>query len=160
MMQHVGRRYVPHVNHAHRRTGTLWEGRFKASVIDGPRHLLTCHRYIELNPVRAGMVASPERHRWSSHRRNALGEADPTVRPHPLYLDLGRSDAEREAAYRELFSVGLDPDQADEVRASLQTGTPLGAERFRAEIERALKVKAGHSRRGRPRKHDKEAVRN
>ncbi len=124
-------------------------------MIDEPQYLLTCHRYIELNPVRAGMVVSPEQYRWSSHRRNALGEVDPTVRAHQLYLDLGGSDAEREAAWRELFSDGLAPDVVSEVRAFLQTGTPLGAERFRDEVERALKIKVGQSRRGRPERRKK-----
>jgi putative transposase len=156
MLQYVGRRYVPYINHTYHRTGTLWEGRFKASLIDGPGYLLACYRYIELNPVRAEMVESPEQYRWSSYRWNALGEADPVVQPHDLYLELSKDDVERRAAYRELFRGHLGTQVVSNIRAFLQTGTPLGNERFREEIERALKVKLGQSRRGRPRKRDED----
>jgi putative transposase len=91
LMQSLGRRYVRYVNDAHRRTGTLWEGRYRAAPIDSEAYLLACCRYIELNPMRARMVRSPRDYRWSSYRANALGAADPLVRPHALYLTLGRS---------------------------------------------------------------------
>ncbi len=84
LLQYVGRRYVAYVNHRYGRTGTLWEGRFKASVIDASEYLLRCYRYIELNPVRAGMVDSPRGYRWSSYRANAQGAADPAVSPHEV----------------------------------------------------------------------------
>ncbi len=151
MMQYVGRRYVPYVNRAHGRSGTLWEGRFKGAPIDGEAYLLACSRYIELNPVRAGMVARPADYRWSSYRANALGEADPLLSPHPLLLALADAPAARRRAYRALFRGQADGRQLDGIRSALQTGTPLGDARFRARIERRLDAKVGHDRRGRPR---------
>ncbi len=151
MMQHVGRRYVPYVNRAHGRSGTLWEGRFKGAPIDGEAYLLACSRYIELNPVRAGMVARPADYRWSSYRANALGEADPLLSPHPVYLALAGEPAARRRAYRALFRGQADGRQLDGIRSALQTGTPHGDARFRARIERRLDAKVGHDRRGRPR---------
>jgi len=151
VLQYVGRRYVPYVNHRYGRTGTLWEGRFKASVIDASEYLLRCYRYIELNPVRAGMVDSPRGYRWSSHRANAQGAADPAVSPHEVYLGLGKDAQTRRAAYRQWFRGHVEEQHIDEIRACLQTGTPLGNDRFRGDIERALKVKVGQASRGRPR---------
>ncbi len=156
MLQYVGRRYVPYINHTYGRTGTLWEGRFKASLVNAPEYLLTCYRYIELNPVRAEMVETPEQYRWSSYRSNALGEAVSVLRAHDLYLALGQGESERQLAYRELFRGYLEREDLAGIRACLQTGTPLGNDRFREEIEQALKVKVGHSCRGRPRKQEKK----
>ncbi len=95
LLQYVGRRYVPYVNHRYGRTGTLWEGRFKASVIDASEYLLRCYRYIELNPVRAGMVDAARGYRWSSYRANTQGAADPAVSPHEVYLGLGKDGRAR-----------------------------------------------------------------
>jgi putative transposase len=151
-LQALGRRFVPRINHAYARSGTLWEGRFKASPVQEDAYLLACYRYIELNPVRAGMVADPGGYPWSSYRANALGQPDPLLVPHPLYLALGATDAARQAAYRELFETGMEPATLKEIRACLQTGTPLGNDRFREQIERALGVKVGYAARGRPKK--------
>jgi putative transposase len=151
-LQALGRRFVPYINHSYQRTGTLWEGRFKASPVQNEDYLLTCYRYIELNPVRAGMVENPADYPCSSYRANALGEHAPLLRPHPVYLSLGASEAERQSAYRDLFANQLDPKTLRAVRSCLQTGTPLGNDRFRAQIEQALGVKVGYSSRGRPRK--------
>ena len=151
VMQYVGRRYVPYVNHTYRRSGTLWEGRFKASLIQAQAYLLACYRYIELNPVRAGMVKAPEDYTWSSYRSNAFAEEDPMLTPHPDYLALGRSEPARRAAYRQLFAT---PDQelVTQMRKCLQTGTPFGNDRFREKIEQTLGRKVGFSQRGRPKK--------
>ncbi len=130
---------------------TLWEGRFKGAPIDGEAYLLACSRHIERNPVRAGMVARPADYRWSSYRANALGEADPLLRPHPVYLALSDAPAARCGAYRALFRGQVDDRQLDAIRSALQTGTPLGDGRFRARIEHRLDAKVGHDRRGRPR---------
>jgi putative transposase len=92
LLQYAGRRYVPCINHTYGRSGTLWEGRFKASIVDASEYLLACYRYIELNPVRAGMVAAPKGYRWSSYRANAQGAADPVVSPHEMYLGLGADE--------------------------------------------------------------------
>jgi len=138
MMQALGRRYVCHVNRRYRRTGTLWEGRYRATAIDSEAYLLTCHRYIELNPVRARMTADAAGYRWSSHAANAAGAADPLVRPHPLYLALGTIAAARQPAYRALFDVALDDGFIAELRAATNGGWALGSERFQRQIATAL----------------------
>ena len=135
-MQALGRRYVRHINRTYRRTGTLWEGRYRATAIDSEAYLLSCQRYIELNPVRAGMTAAA--YRWSSHAANAAAAADPLVRPHPLYLALGATAAARQAAYRALFGVALDDGFVADLRAATNGGWALGGERFRREIAAAL----------------------
>ncbi|MEJ1471790.1 MAG: transposase [Candidatus Sedimenticola sp. (ex Thyasira tokunagai)] len=150
--QYVGRKYVPFFNHKYGCSGTLWEGRFKASSIDSDRYLLTCQRYIELNPVRANMVENPAEYRWSSYVANAYGKIDPLLTPHPLYLALGQDNEQCARCYRESFREVLDSSLIGEIEASVQTGTPLGNERFKADIERLLEVKVGQSRRGRPNK--------
>jgi putative transposase len=155
LLQYVGRRYVPYVNHKYGRTGTLWEGRFKASIVDASQYLLSCYRYIELNPVRAGMVDAPSGYRWSSYRANAQGVGDPVVSPHHMYLGLGEDDQTRRSAYRRLFRGHVGEQHLDEIRGCLQTGTPLGNDRFREGIEQALKVKVGHARRGRPKRRER-----
>jgi hypothetical protein len=114
----------------------------------------TGYRYIELNPVRVAMMASPTDYRWSSYKANALGEYDALIRPHPRYLELGTDEHERCQVYRALFRHPLDDEKFHELRSSLQTGTPLGTDRFREEIEKALKIKAGYARRERPRKQE------
>ena len=151
-LQALGRRFVPYINHCYRRTGTLWEGRFKASAVQAEDYLIACYRYIELNPVRAGMVQRPEDYPWSSYRANAQGARDPHITPHPLYLAYGTDAPERQVAYRKLFQSHLDPDVVRNLRACLQTGTPLGNDRFRARIEQSLGVRVGYSARGRPKK--------
>jgi putative transposase len=102
VMQSVGRRYVQYFNFTYQRTGTLWEGRYRATPIDTERYLLTCYRYIELNPIRAGIVDEPRNYRWSSHGCNAFGKADRLVTVHDQYAALGSTDSERQAAYRTL----------------------------------------------------------
>jgi putative transposase len=143
----LGRRYVQYINRHYRRTGTLWDSRYKSSLIQADTHLLLCQRYIELNPVRAAMVADPAQYRWSSYRSNALGAADELLTPHPAYLALGAAAAERHAAYRALFRAQLDDDAIAELRLALDQNQPLGDARFLAQIGRAL----GERRRARPR---------
>jgi putative transposase len=150
MMQYVGRRYVPYINATYGTSGSIWEGRYKASMIHDEEYLLTCMRYIELNPVRAGMVKSPGAYRWSSYRVNGQGARTDILQPHPLYLQLGSSAKQRLEAYRELFKVHIDSDQLEDIRAAWQTGTPLGNDYFREKIETKLKCKVGQARRGRP----------
>ncbi len=98
MMQALGRRYVYYVNKTYRRTGTLWEGRFKSSLIDSDRYLLTCMRYIELNPIRANMVMHPGEYKWSSYHINAQGSISNMISPHPLYDELGADEESRQTA--------------------------------------------------------------
>ncbi len=154
--QSVGRKYVPYFNHKYGKSGTLWEGRFKASSIDSEDYLLACYRYIEMNPVRAGMVSGCKHYLWSSHLANAYGEQDELLTPHPLYLRLGGTKKVRQMRYQDLFREEIDSTLLYEIRHSAQTGTPLGKKKFKDEIEALLQVKIGYSRQGRPRKIKKE----
>jgi len=156
MMQYVGRRYVPYINQTYGRSGTLWEGRYKSSLIDAGNYFLACSRYIEMNPVRADMVVHPRDYGWSSYACNAEGKVDKLVQPHALYTALGNSDAFRKKAYQGLFQAHVDDKELTDIRASWQTGTPLGTDRFREEIEAVLGKKVGYHKRGRPVKSDKE----
>jgi len=152
MMQYIGRRYVPYINNAYGTSGSLWEGRYKASLIHDDEYLLTCMRYIELNPVRANMVRSPVHYRWSSYGHNGQGNENALITPHPLYRALGRSSSDRLDAYRDLPRAHLDPDVLHDIRAAWQTGTPLGNDAFRQKVEAKLQRKLGQARRGRPSK--------
>lgn len=150
LSQAIGRKYVPYFNHKYGKSGTLWEGRFKASSIDSEFYLLACYRYIELNPVRAGMVTESGEYAWSSYHSNAKGDTDLTVTPHSVYLRLGKTKAQRQAAYQKLVTDDLSDSLISEIQQTTQTGTPLGSEKFRSEIEKLLGVKTGYSKRGRP----------
>ena len=119
MMQALGRCYVRYFNDRYRRTGTLWEGSFRSKPIASDEHLLSCYRYIELNPVSAKLVGDPRAYEWSSFHANADGRHDPIVQPHPLYLALGAGPEDRRSSYRELFTRELVPD----VIAALRAGT-------------------------------------
>lgn len=152
MIQYIGRHYVAYVNKEYGRTGTLWEGRHKGSVISSAEYFLACSRYIELNPVRAGMVAHPRDYKWSSYRGNALSHEDALLTQHTLCRALGVDASERQRNYRELFRSALGPEQVHDIRMSVQTGTPLGNERFKQQIERRLRQRVGQARRGRPKK--------
>ena len=152
VMQSVGRRYVQYVNYLYQRSGTLWEGRYKASLVDSERYLLTCYRYIELNPVRANMVAEPADYRWSSYRAHALGRVDNLIIDHAGYTALGESAAARCAVYRSHFEHVLDKDILSAIRSTLNECRVLGDERFKDQIEAALNRSVRAGQRGRPRK--------
>ena len=152
MMQYVGRYYVPYINYNYGTSGTLWEGRYKSSMIHDVEYLLLCMRYIELNPVRANMVKLPSAYRWSSYGKNGLGRESALIQPHSLYEALGSTKAQQNEAYRALFKAHLDENDLKDMRASWQTGTPLGNDYFRTKIEAKLKCKVGQARRGRPKK--------
>lgn len=154
LMQRTGQRYVRTINRQYRRTGTLWEGRYKAGLIDTEGYLLTCMRYIELNPVRAGMVANPGQFAWSSYPCNGDGKADGLVTPHPLYLQLGRDKAARCRAYRKLFDTHLDPETLCAIRHTTQQELVLGSGPFKRQVERMLKRQTEARPRGRPRAKD------
>ena len=151
MMQYVGRYYVPYVNHTYGRSGTLWEGRYKASLVDEDDYLLICMRYIELNPVRAGMVDHPGDYRWTSFHTNAGPDNDRLITPHFSFMELGETAVERKACYRNLFKVRVDDAMLSGIRSAWQTGTPLGNDRFREEIGQVLQKTVGYDHRGRPR---------
>jgi len=150
VMQSLGRRYVQYINQQFRRSGTLWEGRHKASLVQAEQYLLACYRYVELNPVRADMVEHPGHYRWSSYPVNALGMPDKRLIPHPVYEALGQTMTQRQHAYRELFRVVLDKDVVHAIRTAARFSMPLGNHRFKTEIEMALNRKLGFARRGRP----------
>jgi REP-associated tyrosine transposase len=150
LMQSIGRRYVQYVNRFYRRSGTLWEGRFKASLVNAEEYLLLCYRYIELNPVRAGMAQDPGDYVWSSYRWHGLGEANALIKDHALYMALGPNKSSRQQAYRALFRAQLDDAALTEIRQSTQQGLPLGGERFREEVATVLGRRLGQERRGRP----------
>lgn len=126
VMQSVGRRYVQHFNRRQRRTGGLWEGRYRATLIDTDRYLLTCYRYVELNPVRAGMVSYPAQYSWSSYRCNALGHEDSLVTMHDSFSALGTDERSRRLAYRQLFRTDLDEETIAEIRAATNNAWALG----------------------------------
>lgn len=152
MMQSIGRRYVRHVNAVHKRTGTLWEGRFKSSLVDTDLYLLTCYRYIELNPVRASLVDTPAAYRWSSYAYNALGRKDDVLSPHERYMALGRASAGRCSAYLRLFPKAINDDELVAIRNHVNQGKVLGAPGFQEKVERSLGCRARLSKQGRPKK--------
>ena len=151
VMQSVGRRYVQYINTTYQRTGTLWEGRHKASLVQAEQYLLTCYRYIELNPVAANMVTHPAEYPWSSYAHHALGKPNRLIHDHVLYEHLGQTSTERQYAYSELFRYALDTKDIHAIRTSTRYETPLGNERFKVQIETALGRKFKHTTRGRPR---------
>jgi putative transposase len=149
-LQSVGRRYVQYFNYTHRRSGTLWEGRYRATLVDAERYLLTCMRYIEMNPVRAAMVEHPADYQWSSYRTNALGHPNNLVTAHELYRRLDRSDEQRQSAYRQLFRSQIPKGDLEAIRRSTHKAWVLGNDRFRAKIERIAGRRASPLPKGRP----------
>ena len=150
LMKHLGQRYVQYINRSYRRSGTLWEGRFRSCLTQSEEYVLACYRYIELNPVRAAMVEKPEQYRWSSHRANGAGTVDRLVTPHTEYLKLGRTDNERCRAYLALFKAHLDTPRLNQIRQATNGNYALGNARFKVEIEQALKRRATPRKGGRP----------
>ena len=150
LMKALGQRYVQYVNRTYRRSGTLWEGRFRSCLTQEDSYLLACQRYIELNPVRADMVEHPAEYRWSSYRGNAQGETDALLKPHALYLALGRDEASRAVAYRELFRYELEPGLVNEIRRATNGNYALGSEAFAAQVAVALGRRATPGKSGRP----------
>lgn len=150
VVRDVGRDYVRLFNKTHNRSGTLWEGRFKSSLVDADSYCLACYRYIELNPVRAGMVRHPAHYRWSSYRANAEGESSRLLTPHPAWHALGTSVDACHQAYRGLFSSTLDPQKVEALRYGLRKGLPTGRDGFKSQIEQSLSVRLGDRRIGRP----------
>jgi putative transposase len=133
MMQRLGQRYVQYFNRRHGRTGTLWEGRFRSSLVQDERYFLICHRYIELNPVRAQMVDRPADYRWSSYRANAFGHDNPLITPHPLYSSLGAIPFACRMAYQGLFDDVLSAELVDEIRHASNRNRRLGADPGRGQ---------------------------
>lgn len=155
MMQSLGRNYVQYFNYHYKRTGTLWEGRYKASLIDSDQYLLTCMRYIELNPVRAkNMAAHPSKYRWSSYAFNATGAENSSLTPHLEYTHLGTTDIERQMAYRALFKAQIPDQSLKEIRDSINRCNTLGSESFIRKIAKQINRPARTGKHGGDRKSD------
>ena len=158
MMQALGRRYVSHINKTYKRTGTLWEGRYKSCLIDSDQYLLTCMRYIELNPVRATMVSHPGDYKWSSYHKNAQGQDNKLIETHPLYTKLGLTAAEQQYAYRDLFRLYIDDASIHEIRNALNHEVVLGRNYFKDKIEEMTKRQSRINKPGRPRVEDEQGL--
>ncbi len=153
-LQSVGRRYVQYFNYTYQRTGTLWEGRYRATVVDSEHYLLKLMHYIDMNPVRAGLVTRPRAHAWSSFRRYADGDAGVNsswLEPHQQYLALAATNEERQAAYRQLHKIITPDHDLATIRDATNKGWALGGERFAAQIETLSARRAVSKGRGRPR---------
>lgn len=150
MMQAVGRRYVRYFNDVHGRSGTLWEGRYKSTLIETERYLLACMAYIDLNPVRAGMVGQARDYPWSSYGHYAGLRADRLVTPHALYWGLGNTPFAREAAYARLVQDGIAPEQRQALTDSMLRGWALGDPGFLAELQKQTPRRLSKARPGRP----------
>ena len=149
-MKVVGSRYAYHINQTYDRTGTLWEGRHRSSLIDSSSYLLSCYRYVELNPVRAGMVSAPEQYKWSSYGVNAWGDESWIVY-HDEYLGLGKDKEARCVAYRKFVQSDCVQGDVDLIRRAAHYCQPVGDDYFCRQIEEKYGLKAGYKKRGRPR---------
>ncbi len=152
VMKQVGSRYAQYFNKKYGRTGPLWEGRHKSSLIQAEKYLLTCYRYIELNPVRANMVASPEEYKWTSYHANAWGDMSGWLLPHEEYNRLGRDTQERCFFYRELFRCQVGSDDLHRIRKAAHYCQPIGDDCFAQKISQKYGITLGQMARGRPRK--------
>lgn len=157
-MSRLGQRYVPAFNRKHGRTGTLWEGRFKSCLVDSEQYLLAVYRYIELNPVRAAMVATPQDYSWSSVHGNTGAVSDGLITPHAAWLTLGSTVEGRCGAYRQWLQAGMDAEDEAAIRAHMQQERALGSPRFQAMVEKTLNRPVKCRPRGRPRADTAVAV--
>lgn len=150
VMKQLGQRYVQYINRTYRRSGTLWEGRFRSCIVGEEDYFLACHRYIELNPVRAAMVDHPADYPWSSYRCNGQGQSDPLISSHPLYRQLGARSQQRQQAYRELFRYQIEPGLIEQIRKASNGGYVLGTERFQQQIAKTVGQRTWRGKPGRP----------
>ncbi len=141
VMQSLGRRYVQFINSKYLRYGTLWESRHKSSLVDADSYLLSCYRYIELNPVRAKMVGHPREFRWSSYSRNAEGAPNDLINEHSVYESLGPNPECRQLTYRTLLETSLSRGELRDIRLAAHASRPLGNDRFRKTIEQNMSRK-------------------
>lgn len=138
LLQYLGRLYVRHFNYAYARSGTLFEGRFRSSLVQQDQYFLSCLRYIELNPVRAGMVTDPGKYHWSSYRAHGHGVRASMWTPHATYLSLGETGAGRQHRYRKLVQDALDQEVLSKIRHCANSGLVLGTKEFRAQVARLV----------------------
>ncbi|AMO23786.1 transposase [Ramlibacter solisilvae] len=152
MMQALGRSYVRYFNREQQRTGTLWEGRYKSTLIQAERYLAACMVYIDLNPVRAGLVGDPAEYPWSSHRHYIGRRHDKLVTPHPLYWNLGNTPFARDIAYTDLVLAGIGSQQQQALTDSTLRGWALGDANYVADLQRRTERRLSRGKAGRPRK--------
>ena len=155
LIQSLGRYYVRYVNQTHGRSGTLWEGRYKSTLIDSDNYFLVVSRYIELNPVRAQMVRHPVEYPWSSYQKNAMGKQIELLTPHNCYQSLGKTDEKRQEVYKSLFEQQIPDYTVKEIRNATNKAWVLGDERFKQQIEKQTGRRASPQMRGGDRKSDK-----
>lgn len=155
MLQWVGRYYVPYFNKKYDRSGTLWQGRFKASVIEPEAYFMRCCRHIEMIPVRAGMAAHPSDYPWSSYAPHVGDRQDALISGHALYWALGNTPFDRELAYKKKMMMGVSSAESTALDLAIRKGRPLGSEGFQIELEKQLNRKVRAGKRGRPRQHAK-----
>lgn len=149
LMKLLGQRYVQYFNRRHQRSGTLWEGRYRSCLVQDEHYLLVCQRYIELNPVRAGMAAEPGGYRWSSFHANANGQRDKVITPHPVYREISVSDGERQQRYRALFDDALPQNMLNHLRHASNGNYTFGSLQFEQSVMRAAGRPAVPQRGGR-----------
>ena len=158
MMQAVGRRYVRNFNLRQARTGTLWEGRYRSTLIQAERYLLACMAYIDLNPVRAGMVADPADYRWSSYQHYIGRRVDKLITPHPLYWELGNTPFARDEAYAALVRSGIGEQQKQALTDATLRGWALGDPDYVADLQRRTERRVARAQAGRPKTRKEESV--
>jgi putative transposase len=134
LMRDLGQSYVKYFNRRHGRSGTLWEGRYRSCIVESPQYVMACYRYIELNPVRAGMVSDPRAYAWSSHAANSGTAIDVLASPHPEYIALADNPPRRCAAYRLLFDKTLSDSVIAAIRDATNGSLPLSSEALKAEL--------------------------
>ena len=155
LMKGIGQLHAQYINKRYGRSGYLWQGRFKSCLVQSEDYVLACYRYIELNPVRAGIARRPDEYRWSSYAANATGEPQDMISPHEQYERLGRVPAERQAIYRDLFGEIQQPKRLDEIRAATRGGYALGDAAFRQAMAIALGRRVETGPAGRPVQREK-----
>ncbi len=158
MMQSVGRRYVQYVNHRYKRSGTLWAGRYKSSLIDSQAYLLSCYRYVELKPTILGEVDDPVDYPWSSFHHHVGSERSHLIQDHKLYLSLGDTYQERAKGYQQLFSYDFDRRLFDYIAETINVGQVLGGDTFKDRIEKIAKLNVRPKKRGRPKKFSSDCL--
>lgn len=149
-MQSVGRRYVQYFNQKNKRTGTLWNGRYRSTIIEDKSYFFLCLRYIELNPTHKNIVLKPDLYPWSSYRKNALGINDPLITEHPMYTQLGYTPIVRQIAYGELFRNKLTEEEYELITSSTEKGWVLGSDNFKSIIKNLTQRRVEPLPRGRP----------
>ena len=140
LMQGIGRKYVKTINERHDRTGSLWDGRYKSTLVDTDEYLLACYRYIELNPVRAGLVSNPDQYPWSSYGFHVGRRFSNFVRDHEVFLNLGADRSDRVSAYLRLFETELSEERLMAIRNATRKSRPLGSNRFQAAMSEKLGI--------------------